>query len=191
MKNVPKLLTNFGITALLVLTLPTNSAIYRSVDAAGNITYSDQQPAAQASDPRTISEQIEVLPPNTFVDSTPPTPFEPGQPDIVDGTITYRSLEITAPPDREAFRDNAGNVVVRSRLAPALHDGDALHLELNGTLLAEPAAGGDVYLTDVPRGTHRIRMVVVDQNGRRKFESKEQIFHLQRYSALQNRPASN
>lgn len=181
-----------GLVLALLIALPAQAAIYRTVDAAGNITYTDQPPAGEvAADTRTISEEIEVQAPNTFIDTTPPTPYEPWDPPAEDDVIGYQSLVITAPPDDEAFRDNAGNVVIRSQLTPKLQEGDALHLEMNGTLRAEPADGADVYLTNVPRGTHRIRMVVLGSDGRRKIESDEQVFHLQRISILQRRPGNS
>lgn len=197
MKNATTLsryaLSVWGLTALLLLPLSASAAIYRTVDAAGNITYTDQPPADAAENTEDISGQIDVLPPNTFTDPTPLAPYEAWIPDAQPGeaedVVGYRSLKITSPTHDESLRDNAGNVVVRSQLAPKLQQGHALHLELDGTLQAEPAEGADVYLTNVPRGTHHIRMVVLNKAGKRVFESDKKVFHLQRISILQNRSA--
>lgn len=182
-------LTLVGLVSLL--SLPASAAIYRTVDAAGNVTYTDQPPPGEAATKAgVISEQIEIETLNTFEKPAPESTYQPWLPDSEggeDGAVSYQSLAITSPSHDEAFRNNAGNVQITAELRPGLQTGDAIHLEMDGSLSPTPAAGTDVQLTNVPRGTHRIRMVVLGPGGERKIESKEQVFHLQRYSVNQNR----
>ncbi len=171
------------------LSLPVSAAIYRTVDAAGNVTYTDQPPpGATTTDTGIVTEQVEVKAPNTFDKPQPEAAYEPWLPDAEDATtVGYQSLQITSPSHDASIRENAGNVVVSGDLQPGLQSGDALHVELDGALDPNPVDGAQVQLTNVPRGTHRIRMVVLGSDGERKIESKEQVFHLQRYSVNFNR----
>jgi len=177
-----------GLALVGLLSLPVSAAIYRTVDAAGNVTYTDQPPPGQtAAKTGIVTEKIEIKTPNTFDKPQSEPAYEPWLPDIEEAAAGYQSLQITSPAHDESIRENAGNVVVSGDLKPGLKVGDALHLELDGTLNPEPADGFQLQLANIPRGTHRIRLVVLGSNGERKIESKEQIFHLQRYSVNFNR----
>jgi len=161
---------------------PASAAIFRSVDANGTVTFSDQPPASERG---VVAERIEINAPNTFVDNSPRLPYEPtaGEGEENEG---YADLKITSPGNDELIRDNAGNVVVRTRLTPDLKAGHTLRLELNGTLAGARAESGALHLTNLPRGTHQLRLVIENDKGRRLFESDQTVFHLQRFSALLN-----
>ncbi len=160
---------------------PTLAAIFRTVDAQGNITYTDQAPTAADSD--IISEQVELAQPNTFADSTPYERWDPEVTSSDNDTVSYELL-IVAPAHDQAIRENTGNVTIRTRIAPELQEGDVARLELNGSLTADPVTDGSIYLNNLPRGTHRARLVVENSKGRRIAESPESVFHLQRFSQL-------
>ena len=167
---------------------PAFGEIFRTVDAQGNISYTDQPP--RPGDTQIKSEQIEISKTNTFQDSTP---YERWDPDVEEGADnaapTSYSLAIVSPTNDASIRNNAGNVVVRTQIAPDLASGHVARLELDGTLTSEAVESGSIYLTNVSRGTHQARLVVESETGRRLAESAESVFHLQRISVFSpNRP---
>ena len=89
-----------------------------------------------------------------------------------------------SPRNEESIRDNAGNVVIQTRIAPELASGHVARLELDGSMTGDPVESGQVLLANVPRGTHTARLVVENEKGRRIAESAESVFHLQRISLL-------
>ena len=180
-RHAPQTLVAVGLGLALLFSAPTHGAIFRTVDAQGNVTYTDQPPAAGAK--RVKSEQISISTPNTFQDSTPYQGWDPETTEDDNNAASY-SLSIVSPSNDQAIRDNSGNIVVRTRITPELAEGDKARLELNGTLTGDPVEGGSIYLTNLPRGTHRMRLIVESGKGRRIAESPESVFHLQRFSQL-------
>lgn len=171
-----------ALSGCLALTSQSAAAqIFRTVDAEGNVTYTDQAPNTQ--DRRVIAEKIEITPPNTFQDSTPYERWEGNETTAQEGEANYE-LSIVSPTYDQALRENSGNIVIRSQINPELQEGHVLRLELNGSLTGDPVEGGSIYLTNVSRGTHRARLVVENEKGRRIAESPESVFHLQRFSQL-------
>ena len=170
-----------GIGLALMLSAPGYGEIFRTVDAEGNITYTDQP--LTATDQRVISETVDLPKPNTFEDTTPYERWEPESATEDNNEVSY-TLLIVSPGHEQAIRENAGNVVIRTRINPDLAEGHRARLELNGTLTGDPVEGGSIYLNNLPRGTHRARLVVENENGRRVAESGESVFHLQRFSQL-------
>jgi len=165
----------------LAMASPAFSAIFRTVDAQGNVTFTDQPP--KASDTPVKSEEIKIATPNTFQDSTPYERWDP-EPEAENSGSTSYTLSIVSPSNEESIRNNAGNVVIRTRINPELSEGHVARLELNGTLTGEAIDEGAIYLTNMPRGTHRARLVIESESGRRLAESVESVFHLQRISVF-------
>ena len=177
------------LLATLLASAPATAAIYRVVDANGNVTFTDQAPPGGVSDDPApgagIAERIELPPPNTFVDDTPRARYEPGA-DSEDEGPAYTLLQITAPSNDKVIRANDGRVFIGTRVTPAVQEGHRLLLEMNGSLTGHQPVEGSIDLDNVPRGTHRIRLVVVDAADRRLIESAETVFHVQRFSRLIN-----
>ena len=171
-----------AISLALALSAPGYSEIFRTVDAEGNITYTDQPPTN--TDRRVISETVDLPTPNTFEDTTPYERWDPESASEDDNNETSYTLLIVTPGHDQTVRENAGNVVIRTRINPDLDEGHTARLELNGTLTGNPVEGGSIYLNNLPRGTHRARLVVENENGRRIAESGESVFHMQRFSQL-------
>ena len=154
--------------------------IYRTVDSAGRVSFSDKPPApgtknASAIELRGVN--------NSYANPIPRQPYEPGLNDDADSaTLQYSSLVITYPENNAQLRDNAGNVRISTRVAPGLRRGDRVMLVLDGQRVPEEAEGTEIALTNVSRGTHSISLEVVDQAGNVQLKSDEQVFHLQRFA---------
>ena len=168
------------VLLLILLSGFVQAQVYRSVGKDGSVIYSDQ--------PTDGSVKVEVKELETIKSlESPPLPTEtkkPAQPKY------YSDLTITSPGNDQAIRDNAGSVNVTVSVAPGLRSSHKLVLYLDGK---EYSKGNSTMfkLDNVDRGTHQLRVAVLDANGRQLIDSKSVSFHMLRYSALQAKPKSS
>ena len=94
----------------------------------------------------------------------------------------YHSAAILSPADDEALRANGGQLTVSARIVPALRPGHRLQLLLDGTPKGRPQTSAQFHLTDVDRGTHRLRVRILDAAAGVVFVGKPSQFHLLRHS---------
>lgn len=150
--------------------------VYRSVDKDGNVSFSDQ--------PSKGAVQVHVKKLETVKSlADVPASNQSAKPPVRPKPQGYSDIEITSPKNDQAIRDNAGNLNVAISLSPALKSGDKLVLYMDGK---EEASGQSPIfsLKNIDRGTHQLRVAVVDANGHQRIDSKSIIFHLLRYSAI-------
>jgi len=177
---------------------PTAAAqIYRTVDEDGNVVFTDVPPR-----PDEAAETVELGSGSTF---TPPPAAVPAETPLrwsdVDGAVdepaadaaaVYQSVEIASPGNDEAVRENSGNIVVSARVVPELRPGHRVQLELDGQIV-QTSEAPSFQLQYVDRGTHQVRVHVLDESGTILRSSDPSTFHLLRYSKLTapNRPRVN
>jgi len=176
-------LSTLTALALLLSLGAAAGTIYRTVDKNGTVSFSDQPPAPGAKQAATI----EVSGSNSYANPIPRAPYEPGETTQAEGPRVagkdfYQSLDITYPTNDTSLRDNSGTVKIGTRLSPGLRDEDQLILMLNGQRTNFQSDDGEILLTDLPRGTHRISLVVVDEGGAVQLSSGERVFHLKRFA---------
>jgi hypothetical protein len=193
---IARIATARGASLLCVLTVlgltlswdvAAAAQIYKTIDANGNVVFSDLPPAAG-----TAAESVELPAANTFV---PPANRTPGAAGFARGNgqeaaaagSRYQSLRVLDPPNDAGLRDNAGNVVVTAELQPSLRPGHVLQLYLDG-VLHQAAQVPQFQLVNVDRGTHVLELRVVDSAGHTVATSEPSVFHLQRRSLI-NQPA--
>lgn len=169
----------FAWTLLTVAGVANATQIYKSVDADGNVVFSDLPPA-----PGTAAEPVELPAANTF--TAPATGVQPGrrgpEQDSAAGS-RYHSLRVLDPPNDAGIRENDGNVVVTAELQPALRSGHSLQLYLDG-VLHQAAQAPQFQLINIDRGTHVLELRVVDEAGNVLATSDPSVFHLQRRSLI-------
>jgi len=175
------------------------TTVYRSVDAQGNVVFSDQPPG-----PGETAETLEIAAPDTFeTPVSPPTSTDDaGAADAqtwdwdMDGgapaeqtPFVYAALAIVAPVNDEGLRDNAGNVNIVTAVEPDLRPGHLLEILLDGTVVSS-SAGNTASLTEVERGTHTLEARILDEQGAVLITSQPSIFHMLRYvpALAPNRP---
>ncbi len=163
---------NKWLPILLFLYMSTVSAgMYKWEDEDGDVHYTDQAPDSKA-------EELELPPINSY---TAPTQVVKLKPDSeLDGkgpaeaVVPYEKLTITSPKMNETIRSNEGTVSVAFSLTPGeLHEGDSYRLMLDGR-----AQSGASTLTNVTRGSHTVKVQIVDASGVFKLGSSAVIFHL-------------
>ena len=96
----------------------------------------------------------------------------------------YISAAILFPADGEAVRANGGRLTVTARIAPTLRPDHRLQLMLDGTPYGRPQASPQFHLQDVDRGTHQVRLQILDAAGGIVFIGQSSEFHLLRHSIL-------
>lgn len=162
---------------LLAVALPlvALAGTYKWVDKNGNVHYSDTPPPEGA-------QEVELPKPMTF--EAPDVPHRPA-PDRVEAEAApaYRRFEFISPKQDQVFWAVGGEVPVQLAVEPALRDGDRVQLFVNGELTANSPLGGlGTTLTDVYRGAHSLRAVIVDVDGNEILSTAPVTFHVKQRS---------
>ena len=154
--------------------------VYRSVGKDGSVVFSDE-PSEGA-----VKVEVKKLETVKSLETPPPPTSSRSGPQAQQNL--YTGLNITSPADDQAIRDNAGNLNVSVSVTPGLNPRHKLVLYLDGTEYSTGTAN-TFRLDNIDRGTHQLRVAVVDADGRQLIDSKSVTFHLLRHSLLQPKPA--
>jgi hypothetical protein len=148
------------LVILLLLPQLGSAQIYKSTDAEGNTSYSDTPPASGPS------EQVELRETN----STPaPEMVAPAAANTIateetDEDADY-SVSISTPANETTIPMGPGNFSITATVEPALGQGDLLQLHMDGSPSGKPQSSNNWTLTNVFRGAHDLKVVVVsDKN---------------------------
>jgi hypothetical protein len=181
---------SFAMKRLLFLILcvfhPVSADIYRLVDEAGSVSFSDQ-PHPQA----TLIE-VNSLPTYTPVSSR----FDVSEANTIEDQVTNNvpnyQVEILSPENEQVFWDNSGTVTVHIKLEPELDNsrGDLIKVMLDGKQIGEPQTTPVVSLTNMDRGLHSLNVTVVSAEQTVLASSETITFQLHRRSVI-NQPNNN
>lgn len=143
------------VQGLAVAATDTQTPIYRTTDADGNVVFTDNPSAERPA------EAVQLKPTNSMPMGAEKTRSAEGA-EAVAPTSDFRgytTLRITSPKDGVTLRDLHEPVAVKVRLSPSLQAGDQVRIIDNG----EPLPGDAIAHAD--RGTHTLHAEVVDENG--------------------------
>lgn len=141
---------------LLVVAVNAPAAVYKWVDAEGNIHYGDQPPAGAPADPLKLPGL-----------STYRTPAQDAG-DLADGTTPqapfsgYTRIAIARPKANAVVRNNQQRVPVQITLEPALQPAHHLVIYLDNKPVGGPVTTLSMHLQGVERGGHSLKVEVVD-----------------------------
>ncbi len=155
----------------------SHAAVYKSVDAEGNVVYTDQ-PAGDAKPLK--------LPPL----STVPAPsFSPARENADEEKVAgeaggYQQITIVSPGPDATIRDNTGAVPVNVEVEPDLNSaaGHRFRYYLDGEAQGNPTESAHISFHNVDRGTHSVEVAVVNSAGQELVRSSAVQFHLHRQS---------
>ncbi|MFK8069240.1 MAG: DUF4124 domain-containing protein [Gammaproteobacteria bacterium] len=173
---------------LFIFPAGIQAAIYKSVDANGNVSFSDQ-PSPNAKkveeiklDPATLESPAKS---RTTIKLRPP---EAQVPTEEKARTDYDELRIFSPENNETIRSNNGDLNVDIFLLPAVREklGHKLVLLLDGKAVSEPGTATNFALHGVDRGKHTLSAKIVGKNGKTLKKSTSVTVHLKRYSKLLN-----
>jgi len=158
-----------------ILPLTCFAEIYKSVDANGNVTYTDKQ---------TNSNQVQVVLPASNTVSSPSTvnntntgnvpspgsanPATPVNAVPVIVTVTkankpYTKFEIISPANEETIQ-NQPTIPIKINVEPALQPGDVIQIYLDGSPWGNPLHNTQFQFTAPDRGTHVISATLFDNS---------------------------
>jgi hypothetical protein len=167
----------FWLILLLALPLAATAGVYRSVDAHGNVTYSDT--------PGTDSEAIEVPPITTY---EPPSYRKAGTGTAGEappgGTAPGYTLKILRPAPGATLRSNSGRLEVELAVAPDPKiAGHKLMYRLDNQTAASTSTPRFALL-NLQRGDHSLSVWVSDAEGKQLGNPQTVQFKLMRGSGL-------
>lgn len=129
--------------------------VYKTVDADGNIIFTDT--------PSKNAEEINIQDIQTIKNPNAGAALpERRLLGDNDKKPAYKSVVVTNPKDGAGIRSNNGDISISISLKPALLPGHKIIISMDGE---EVGTGNSVSLQNVDRGTHDIKVTVVDQSG--------------------------
>jgi len=136
----------------LIVGLAANCAaqtVYRTEDTKGRPVFTDQPPPG--------SQAVQLPPVNTTPAVAPTSPPAPPKAEFTG----YRQVRVVVPG---SVPNGLAPVTVGLAIEPALRDGHAWQLSLDGQVVAQ--GRGDSYtFPKLERGPHRLDLIVFDANG--------------------------
>lgn len=139
-------------TAFLLWPFMSTAQVYKSVDADGKVTFTDQ-PSAKA-------EAVDVSTPNTV-----PAVTAPNKPAAVENQETgsgYTSVSITGPADNSIIANGLLPSTVTANTRPALQEGHKLQLNIDGK--PHSTSAGSFTIDSMRRGEHQFQVVIIDED---------------------------
>ena len=163
---------------LLVLLVPAiasaQAPVYQCQDQSGPVFSDTPCPGGKVMD----------LPPPNVIDVPKPA----GQPEVIQPAApAYTAFSILQPEDQGTVHSNTGEFPVGLSLAPALQDGNAITVSLDGTQLPTLRTSLQFVITtsewesaarDAP--THTLTATVVDKSGKRLIAAAPVQFYVRR-----------
>lgn len=161
--------------SLLLLASAGSAEIFKTVDANGNVSFSDKAPEG--------SEAVDLKPANTLPAVSVPEAAA-GEQEAEEGAASYSTLRIASPADDSAVEHGPGDFKVSVDIQPDLAKGHALQLYLNGAAYGAPSNRASFMLRGVDRGTHKLQVRILDDKGYSLKKSGTISVHVFRPSVL-------
>ena len=165
-----------------------DAQIYSWTDAQGNVVFSDQKPP-----PGVTSRTVDLQPlPTVPAAPAAPSPATGGglsQNNAAPAAAQARPvLQIVSPGNEQGVRANNGDVTFNLKVSPALGQGQALNLYLDGKS-AYVGSSLSIQLSNLDRGAHHAYVVLVDAQGQVLRRSEAITFYVLRHSILFKKPS--
>ena len=177
------MLIRMAIFLGFALTAAAADQIYRTVDADGNVVFTDVPPADSTGEP--AGKEVTLPPSNTYQPQVAPAPPQPQSDESTASGAAeasyYDQLAIVDPANDQTIRSNNGDVVIQAEVDPPLKSDHRLLLTFDGAPTDIEAEDGVFQLNNVDRGTHTAAARIVDGNNEVVMESQPVTFTVQRY----------
>lgn len=167
---------------LLFTACQVQAELYKSLDANGEVIYSDEPPTISAK---------EFVPPPLQV--TPPIKYKPKAKTPAEekpAPYPYSDIHFTQPEADANFYDNEGNISYSLAITPGLNTklGHYLNFKLDGSPVASKSSSLSGTVNNVERGSHSLTADICDASGK-VLRSANVSFHLHKVSKLQPKPS--
>ncbi len=153
-----------------------SAALYKGVDAEGNVVYSDKPFAA--------AEKF-TPPPISVMDSQAVgAKVEKGDKEEEPAEFKYTKFSITSPANYQTIRNEAFlNVSIELKPGLNAEESHGIWLLLDNKVVVKNSKSFSLQLGDVARGAHQIQAQVRDSAGKLLIRTKPVIVHVHRNSA--------
>jgi hypothetical protein len=177
-------------SAALLFAGTVAAQFYKSVDEQGNIVYSDTPtPGAEQLKPPPIStvEGRPVQQETTATDTT--TEPQADEEAAKKPPTRYTKFTILQPENDATIWDNTGAVPLSLQLEPALdtENGHSIWVYVDGSAVVRKSQSLVQPLSNIDRGTHKIRAEVRDEKRKTLKRTQNITVHLKRASSIPRR----
>lgn len=169
--------------ALMLLAPPVPAEVYKTVDAEGNVIYTDQPPDPDAKPMDlpglSIIESLPMKPP-----AGPAAEAGEGEEEVTDIRELrrgYRDFKITSPTQDEYIEGTGNNVTISWDTRYALQPGMMVVISVDGKALP-PTLASSVTLEQVDRGEHTVSAQLVDARNRKIASASPVTFYVRQFS---------
>ena len=177
MANLKRSIYVFALTSL-VATFAVAADIYKSVDDAGVVTFSDTPPVDKKT-------PVERIPSPTAINSMQPVVVPSREPENVSADeLADPTIAITSPSDNATIPMGAGIFDVSVSVSPKLDTDEQVGLYLDGEPVGEPQRELTWTLSYVIRGEHRLVARRISVQGDTVAESESITVYVLRPSVL-------
>jgi hypothetical protein len=144
---------------------------YKVITPDGEVIYSDTYiPGA---------ERIRVIGSKTTSAEGADSEGEAAVGTFAEGSI-YTNFEIMQPENEQTIRSDEGNINVGLLLTPGLAAGHSIQVFIDGTRIAGEMRSTQFSLNGLTRGSHSLKINVVDDQGSTLAEAPGVVFHLRK-----------
>ena len=161
---------------LFIFAATTHAEVYKSINADGEVVYSDRQTQG--------AERVKMPPLPSYEPQPVRTLRRPAP--AVEQQVYYESFTITRPASNATIRNNLGTLEIDTRLSPALMTplGHRVQYYLDGVAYGTLLDSTTLTLSNVERGEHRLSASVVDTAGTVLITTADTTVYVKRASKL-------
>ncbi len=163
---------------LLLSTGLAYGEIYKWVDGAGRVYYSDSAPNDSA-------ERIELSKPTIY---SPATNGSSSSNSTAKKKLEekYNQFSITYPANKSTVQLDETGLIVTFSATPGLMKGHTIQLIVDGKILPEKIASLSYPLGSLDRGIHFLQSSILDKNGRFKKRAKVVQFSVRKETVIED-----
>lgn len=163
----------------LGISLSQAGEIYKTVDEDGRVTYSDKPPRQQKK-----ADKAELPPVNSMerIEKPRPSPRDSVPASQNEQAIDYQ-LNLASPEQDAQVPPGQRDLVIRVELNPPLAPEHQLAYYMDGEEIAR-GRDSQYRIEEIFRGTHQIRVAILDQTGQTLRTSDTRRVHVHRPSLL-------
>ena len=163
---------------LALVTSQVHAAIYKSINADGEVVYSDTQTQG--------AEKVEMPALPTFTPPPLPPASSVAPPKAPEKEAFYKNFVFVSPVDEETIRNNLGVLNIEAELTPALQTRlkHRVQFYLNGEPYGTPVGKTSLTISNLDRGTYKLSAAVVDSDGSTLIKTDDVVLFMKRHSIL-------
>jgi len=178
----PHLIKKWTLAILMMASCSclAESEIYKIVDSAGRVIYTDTPPAEDNADQLKLRSINQIPTPQPSDAKTLATDAE-----VFSG---YSIVDLVAPTDNSLIHYDQEKVIVSLALTPELQPGHLVQFYLDGAAYGRPVRATSSAIGDLQRGSHTVSARLLNEEGETVANSRSVRVNVQRHFKRKNQP---